>query len=122
MERLIKYNLARHYFQIGVIFCPKTNNICCKKNPHGIAVGITVVHLYVEFRYRYTYIHIWISTWQANAKLKRGGGSSGYDYCPRKIHTAALRVAASPGPRGWSYTSSDKSTWFVLSCKQYTAK
>ena len=26
MERLMKNNLARHYFQIGVIFRPKTNN------------------------------------------------------------------------------------------------
>ena len=24
VERLIKYNLARHFFQIGVICCPKT--------------------------------------------------------------------------------------------------
>ena len=31
---------------------------------------------------------------------KRGGGSSDYDYCASKSHTAALRVAASPGPRG----------------------
>ena len=50
MERLIKYNLTRHYFQIGVIFCPQTNSIYCKKNPHGAAVGIIVVHLFVEFR------------------------------------------------------------------------
>ena len=28
-------------------------------------------------------------------------------------------MAASPGPRRWYYTSSGKSTWFVLSCKQY---
>ena len=38
--------------------------------------------------------------------IKRGGGSSDYDYCARKSHTAALRVAASPGPRGLYYTSS----------------
>ena len=37
---------------------------------------------------------------------KRGGGSSDYDYCARKSHTAALRVAASPGRRGFYYTSS----------------
>ena len=40
----------RHYFQIGVIFCAKTNNIYCAKNPHGSAVGIIVVHLFIEFR------------------------------------------------------------------------
>ena len=52
MERLIKQNLARHYFQIGVILCPKTNNNITVKNPHGIAVGIivVVVHLFIEFR------------------------------------------------------------------------
>ena len=34
MERLIKQNLARHYFHIGVIFCAKTNNnIAVKKSP-----------------------------------------------------------------------------------------
>ena len=37
---------------------------------------------------------------------KRGGGSSDYDYCARKSHIAALRVAASPGPRGLYYTNS----------------
>ena len=47
MERL---NLARHYFQIGVIFRPKTKSIYCKTNPHGTAVGIIVVHLFIEFR------------------------------------------------------------------------
>ena len=50
MERLIKSNLARHYFQISVIFCPKINMIYCKKNPHGTAVGIIVMHLFIEFR------------------------------------------------------------------------
>ena len=50
MERLIKQNLGRHYFQIGIIFCPKTRNIYYKKNPHGIAVGIIVVHSFIEFR------------------------------------------------------------------------
>ena len=49
-ELLIK-NLTRQYFQIGGIFCPKTNNnIYCKKNRHGTAVGIIVVHLFIEFR------------------------------------------------------------------------
>ena len=29
-----KKNLPRYYFQIGIIFCPKTNkNITVKKNP-----------------------------------------------------------------------------------------
>ena len=49
MERLIKYTLARQYFQIGVIFCPKPNKICREKNPHGTAVGI-IVNLFIEFR------------------------------------------------------------------------
>ena len=36
----------------------------------------------------------------ASARMtKRGGGSSYYDYCARKSHTAALRVAASPKPQ-----------------------
>ena len=35
----------------------KTNNIYSNKNPHGIVVGIIVVHLFIEFRYRYTYIY-----------------------------------------------------------------
>ena len=40
----------------------------------------------------------------ASARMtKRGGGSSDCDYCTRKSHTAALRVAASPGPRGLYY-------------------
>ena len=40
----------------------------------------------------------------ASARMtERGGGSSDYDYCARKSHTAALRVAASPGPRGLYY-------------------
>ena len=34
---------------------------------------------------------------------KRGGGSSDYDDCARKRHTAALRVDASPGPQGLYY-------------------
>ena len=43
----------------------------------------------------------------ASARVtKRGGGSSDCDYCARKSHTAALRVAASPGPRGLHYTGS----------------
>ena len=44
----------------------------------------------------------------ASARMtKRGGGSGDFDYCgARKSHTAALRVAASPGPRGLHYTSS----------------
>ena len=34
MERLTKYNWARHYVQIGVIFCAETNNnITVKKSP-----------------------------------------------------------------------------------------
>ena len=39
---------------------------------------------------------------------ERGGGSSDYDSRDDRknhIHVAALRVAASPGPRGWYYTS-----------------
>ena len=40
----------------------------------------------------------------ASARMaKRGEGSSDYDYCARKSNTAALRVAASPGPRGLYY-------------------
>ena len=41
----------------------------------------------------------------ASARMtKRGGGSSDYDYCAsKKSHTAALRVAASPGLRGSYY-------------------
>ena len=50
MERLKKYNLARHYCRFRVIFCPKPNNNSCEKNPHGIAVGIIVVHIFSEFR------------------------------------------------------------------------
>ena len=50
MERLLKSNVARHYFQIGIIVCLKTNNIYCKTNLHGTAVGIIVVHLIVEVR------------------------------------------------------------------------
>ena len=49
MQRLIKYNLGRHYFQLGVIFCPKTKNIYCKTNLHGTAVGTIVVYLLIEF-------------------------------------------------------------------------
>ena len=37
-----KINLARHYFQIGIIFCAKTNNKITVKNHHGTAVGIIV--------------------------------------------------------------------------------
>ena len=33
MERLIKYNSVRHYLQIGVIFCFKTNHIYLKNPP-----------------------------------------------------------------------------------------
>ena len=34
MERLIKLNVEIHYFEIGVIFCLKTNNnITVKKSP-----------------------------------------------------------------------------------------
>ena len=41
----------------------------------------------------------------ARARMtKREGGSSDYDYCARKCHTAKLRVAASPGRRGLYYT------------------
>ena len=50
MERLIKYNLARHYFQIGVIFCAETNNNITVKKSLWCAVGIIVVYLCVEFR------------------------------------------------------------------------
>ena len=52
MERLvIKYNLARHYSQVGIICCPETNTIYCKNNSHSsTAVGIIVVHLFIEFR------------------------------------------------------------------------
>ena len=51
MKRLIKKNLARRYFLIDVVFCPKTNNNITVKNPHGTAVGIiVVVHLFIEFR------------------------------------------------------------------------
>ena len=41
----------------------------------------------------------------ASARMTKrgGGGSSDYDYCARKSHTTALRVAASPGPRGLYY-------------------
>ena len=45
-----KINLARHYFQIGIIFCAKTNTKIAVKNPHGTAIGIMVVHLFIEFR------------------------------------------------------------------------
>ena len=51
MKRLIKYNLAIHYFQIGVLFCPETNNSYCEKTPDRTAVGIVVVvHFIIEFR------------------------------------------------------------------------
>ena len=53
----------------------------------------------------------------AHMMTERGGGGSDYDYCARKSHTAELRVAASPGPRGLYHTSSGKSIWFVLSRK-----
>ena len=37
----------------------------------------------------------------ASARMtRRGGGNNNYDYCARKKHTAALRVSASPEPRG----------------------
>ena len=49
-EEINKLHLGRHYCQIGVIFCPTTKNIYCNKNPHGTAVGIIVVHLFIEFR------------------------------------------------------------------------
>ena len=51
-----KKNLARHYFQIGVIFCPKTKNIYWKRNLHGTAVGITVVRFFIEIWYACTYM------------------------------------------------------------------
>ena len=42
MEMLVKSNLARHYFKIGVIFVPKQVTIVLKKNPHGSAVKTIV--------------------------------------------------------------------------------
>ena len=50
MERLIKYTLARPYFQIGVIFYAETKNNITVKNPHGTPVGIIAVHLCIELR------------------------------------------------------------------------
>ena len=60
MERLIRYNLARHHFQISVIICAKTDIIFPYKNSqHGIiAVGIQLVHLFIEFRHVHTYMKI----------------------------------------------------------------
>ena len=46
-----KINLARHYFQIGIIFCAKiNNNITVKKSSWYSAVGIIVVHLFIELQ------------------------------------------------------------------------
>ena len=45
-----KINLARHYFQIGMIFCAKLNIKITVKYPHGNAVGIMVVHMFFGFR------------------------------------------------------------------------
>ena len=43
----------------------------------------------------------------ASARMtNRGGGSSDDEYCGRKSHTAALRVAASPVLRVFNHTSS----------------
>ena len=64
MLRILMYgevdekNLARHYFQISIIVCPKTNNIYCKNNLPRTAVGIIVVHLFIEFRS--VHVHTWI--------------------------------------------------------------
>ena len=44
-----KIKLGRHCFQIGVIFCPKIMNVYSNKNPYGTAVGIVVVHFFIEF-------------------------------------------------------------------------
>ena len=48
----------------------------------------------------HTYIYVDV----ASARMtKQGGGIGDYEYCARKSHTAALRVAASPGPPGFVF-------------------
>ena len=46
-EKVDKVNLARHYIQVGTIFCANTNNKITLKNPLGTAVGIIVVPLFI---------------------------------------------------------------------------
>ena len=56
MERLVTWNWAKRHFQIGVIFCTKTNNIdyTVKKSPwyrdRYDIILIVVSHFIVEFR------------------------------------------------------------------------
>ena len=52
-------------------------------------------------------MHTYMDIDVASARMtEQGGGRSDYEYCASKSHTAALRVAASPGPRGLYITSS----------------
>ena len=47
--KLEKILFSADYFQIGVIFCLRTNNNISAKKSHDTAVGI-IVHLFTEFR------------------------------------------------------------------------
>ena len=75
MEMLIKQNLARQYFQIGLpgnVLSENNEYIYCNKNHHGTAVGIAVQLVYSCFynmgRYVPTYMDI--DVWQAHVRLK----------------------------------------------------
>ena len=49
--------LARHYFQIGVIFCPKTiNNITVKKSPWNCGRDRSSAFVHLNFG-MYTHMH-----------------------------------------------------------------
>ena len=101
MERVIKKNLARYYLQTGIVFCARTNNeVPVKNSPWYWGRDHSSAFVYWISVTTRTYMDIDV----ASARMtKREGGSSDYDKCARKSHTVALRVAASPGPRGLYY-------------------
>ncbi len=111
-----KKNLARNCCQIGDIFCPKTNTVRLKTFPQYCGKCRSRAFIYWILVGTRTYMDVHVAS---GRMTKTRGGVSGYDYSPVKINTAALRVAASSGPRRWWCIISLKSTWFVLSCKQY---
>ena len=99
MERLVKWNLARHYSKLASYFVPKQRIILrtVQKSPWycGRDHSSSAFVYWISVGTR-TYMDIDV----ASARMtKWEGSSSDYDYCARKSHTAAVRVAASTASR-----------------------
>ena len=96
-------NWRHSLFKIVVMFRPKTNNIVsAKKIPWycGRDHSSSAVVFRISVGTRTFIQHGYRCVASARMTKRGGGGSSDYSYCAKRSYTAALRVAASPGPRG----------------------